>query len=77
MPLPPLSSIAVTTSHASSKYRQINASGSSETVVEITYRAQLQPWLAVQPLVQRIFNPNMDPALKDAWVAGVRIEVAF
>ena len=69
--------IAVTTSHASGKYRQINVSDSSETVVEITYRAQLQPWLAVQPVLQRILNPNMDPALKDAWVAGVRIEMAF
>jgi len=69
--------IAVTTSHASSKYRQLNASDSSETVVEITYRAQLQPWLAMQPMVQRIFNPNMDATLRDAWVAGVRFEVAF
>ena len=69
--------IAVTTSHASSKYRQLNASDSSETVVEITYRAQLQPWLSVQPVVQRIFNPNMDAALRDAWVAGMRLEVAF
>ena len=69
--------IAVTTSHASSKYRQLNVSDSSETVAEITYRAQLQPWLAVQPMVQRIFNPNMDAALRDAWVAGMRLEVAF
>lgn len=69
--------IAVTTSHASSKYRQLNASDSSETVVEITYRAQLQPWLSVQPMVQRILNPNMDPALKDAWVVGARVEINF
>lgn len=69
--------IALTTSHASTKYRQLNASDSSETVVEITYRAQLQPWLAVQPMVQHIFNPNMDVALQDAWVAGMRLEVAF
>lgn len=69
--------IAVTTSHASSKYRQLNASDSSETVVEITYRAQLQPWLSVQPMVQRIINPNMDAVLRDAWVAGMRLEVAF
>jgi len=69
--------IALTTSHASTKYRQINASESSETVVEVTYRAQLHPWLAVQPTVQRIFNPNMDVALQDAWVAGMRLEVAF
>jgi porin len=66
--------IAVTTSHASSKYQQLAASDSSETVVELTYRAQVQPWLAVQPSVQYISNPNMDPALKDAMVAGVRIE---
>ena len=69
--------VAVTTSHASGKYRQLNASDSSETVVEITYRAQLQPWLAVQPMVQRIFNPNMNTFLRDVWVAGVRFEVAF
>lgn len=69
--------IAVTTSHVSSKYRLLNGSLSSETVVELTYRAQLQSWLAIQPSLQYIANPNMDPALKDAWVIGARIEVAF
>src|SRR3989338_7523195 len=73
--------IAVTTSHASSKYRDSqlilgNATDSSETVIEITYRAQLQPWLSVQPMVQRIFNPNMDAALRDARSGGMRLEVA-
>jgi len=69
--------IAVTTSHASGKFRQLGVSDSSETMVEITYRAQLRPWLSVQPMVQRIFNPNMDAALRDAWVAGVRLDAAF
>lgn len=74
--------IAVTTSHASSKYRDAqlalgNVFDSSETVVEITYRAQLRPWMSLQPMVQRIFNPNMDATLRDAWVAGMRLEVAF
>jgi porin len=69
--------IAVTTSHASDKYRMQNGSDSTETVVELTYRAQLQPWLAVQPSVQYIGNPNMDPALKDAWVAGMRVEISL
>lgn len=69
--------IAVTTSHAGSRYRQLNASGSYETVVEISYRAQFQPWLAAQPMVQRIFNPNMDTTLGQVWVAGMRLEVAF
>lgn len=69
--------VAVTTSHASAKYRLANAAESSETVVELTYRAQLQSWLAVQPVVQRIFNPNMDATVRDAWVVGARLEVAF
>lgn len=69
--------IAVTTSHASGKYRLLNAAESSETVVELTYHAQLKPWLALQPTVQYIRNPNMDPALKDAWVAGARVEIGF
>lgn len=69
--------IVVTTSHASGKFRQLNASDSSETAIEITYRAQLQSWLSVQPVVQRIFNPNMDVALRNAWLAGMRLEVHF
>ena len=69
--------IAVATSHAGSNYRQLNASDSSETVVEISYRAQFQPWLAVQPMMQRIINPGMDKTLNDASVIGARIELAL
>jgi porin len=69
--------IAVTTSHASGKYRLLNGSKPSETIVELTYRAQVNGWLAVQPTLQYIANPNMDPALKDAWVAGARLEASF
>lgn len=69
--------IAVTTSHAGSKYRQLNASDLSETVIEITYRAQMQRWLSVQPVVQRIFNPSMNSTLKNVWIAGTRFEVAL
>ena len=69
--------VALSTSHAGTKYRQLNASDARETVIEFTYRAQLQPWLAVQPDLQYVRDPNMDPALEDAWVAGMRVEVAF
>ncbi|MFZ3018890.1 MAG: carbohydrate porin [Gallionella sp.] len=69
--------IAVTASHASAKYRLLNGSESSETIVEMTYRMQLQSWLALQPSLQYIGNPNMDPALKDAWVVGFRLEASF
>jgi len=69
--------IAITTSHASDKYRQSTGSDSYETVIEITYRSQMQPWLAVQPSLQRIINPGMDKTLKDATVGGVRVEMAL
>jgi porin len=74
--------IAVTASPAGTKYRLSqsilgNITDSYETVVELTYRAQLQPWLAIQPSLQRIFNPNMDAAIRDAWAAGVRLEVSL
>jgi len=72
-----IAGIAVTVNHASGKYQSINNSDSSETDVEATYRAQIKPWLALQPTLQYILNPNMDPIRKNAWVAGVRLEVAF
>lgn len=49
----------------------------TETAWEITYRAQVMPWLAIQPAVQRILNPGFDPALKDAWVFQTRLEVVL
>lgn len=69
--------IAVTSSHASDKYQQLNTSDTSETVIELTYRAQIMPWIAVQPSLQRIINPGMDQALNDATVIGMRLELAL
>lgn len=72
-----IAGIAVTENHTSSKYRLLNNADSSQTNVEVTYRAQIKPWLALQPTLQYIINPNMDPTLQDAWVVGARLEVAF
>jgi len=69
--------LAVTSSHASDKYQRLAGSDSSETVIELTYRAQVLPWLAVQPTLQRIMNPGMDKAVDDASVIGVRVELAI
>jgi len=69
--------IAITSSHASEKYRQLTGSDSSEMVIEITCRTPLRPWLAVQPSLQRIINPGMDKSLKDATVVGVRVEMSL
>ena len=57
----------------------------NETVVELTYQAQLAPWLQVQPTAQYIFNLNggapnpLDPVkrLGDAAVFGLRSSVTF
>lgn len=57
------------------------AQGSSyerhETAIELTYRVQAMPWLALQPDVQYIVNPGTDPALDNAWVVGLRFELSW
>lgn len=57
----------------------------TETLVELTYQAQVTPWLQVQPDLQFVLNPgggilnpdNPAERLKDAIVAGVRANVTF
>jgi len=49
----------------------------NETVFEITYRAQLTDWLAIQPAFQYIMSPSGDPALKNAKVGLIRVEVGL
>jgi porin len=69
--------IALTYNHASSKYRTSTGSESNETSVEATYRFQIKSWFALQPVVQFISNPAMDPSLKDAWLVGVRAGIGL
>ncbi len=69
--------VGMTRAHASAKFRQAAPLASNETALEITYRAKLTPWLAIQSTLQRITNPGFDLALGNAWVAGVRFEIAF
>jgi len=47
----------------------------AETAFEFTYRWTLGPHVHVQPNLQYVRNPSTDPALDDAWIAGVRIGV--
>lgn len=74
--------VAMGQGHAGDKFRRMMlnngvVSASSERHLEVTYRIQARPWLAIQPSVQRIINPGFDPAVANAWVVGVRFEVAF
>lgn len=84
-----IAGIAVTFNHVSPIYRAVtnaangNTDTTSETQVEATYRAQLNPWFALQPTMQYFIHPGMgatDAAgavLKNVWVVGVRAEINF
>ncbi|MBI1772491.1 MAG: carbohydrate porin [Burkholderiales bacterium] len=69
--------MGMTYAHASEKYRKLNKADNFESIVEATYKIQVRPWLVIQPVVQCVFNPNMDANLKKAWVLSLRTEVAF
>jgi porin len=51
--------------------------GRDETVFELTYSDQLTRRVRVQPDLQYIRRPSGDPTIKDAFVAGLRLEVGF
>lgn len=49
----------------------------SETTWELSYLAQLQKWLTVEPDVQVVNHPSADAALHNALVVQLRTEVTF
>jgi porin len=48
-----------------------------ETALELTWRAPLAQWLAVVPGLQWVASPGADRAARNAFVAGVRFEMAW
>jgi len=70
--------IAFARADFSNNYRTVNAGfKKAETAIEITYRAQLTDWLAIQPAFQYILSPSGDPALRNAKVGILRAEVSL
>jgi porin len=74
--------VAIAHAHAGVGFRTLmveqgSAVRNGELAIEMTYRAQLTPWLAVQPNFQHIIQPGSDAAIRDASVVGTRIEVKF
>jgi porin len=74
--------VAFTHANNSGDYtRATLLSGSSvatgELAIEFTYRAQVTPWLAVQPDFQYVIHPGTDPLIGNASVFGTRFEVGF
>jgi porin len=48
-----------------------------EAVVELTYRAQVTPWLSIQPDVQWIIHPGGSSKIDNALVVGLRAAITF
>lgn len=51
--------------------------GQREIGVELTYHYRLLERLTLQPDMQVIINPSMDPGMGNAWVFGLRMQVGF
>lgn len=49
----------------------------TETVIEAAYRAEILPGLILQPDLQYIINPSMNPKLDNALQVGLRLEISF
>jgi porin len=49
----------------------------AETAIELTYLAQVNRWLAIQPDLQYVVTPDTTPAIPNAWALQVRFEVSF
>lgn len=47
-----------------------------ESVIELTYRAEINDWLTIQPDVQYIINPGADTLLADSLAFGLRFELS-
>jgi porin len=49
----------------------------AETVLELSYLVAPTPWFTVQPDVQYVIDPGMDPGLDNALVVGVRLQLSL
>jgi porin len=48
-----------------------------ENAIELTYLAQINKWLAVQPNIQYIIHPNTSAMVNNALAVQLRFEIAF
>jgi porin len=66
--------IAIAAAFTADPYRAATVAATSEVAIELTYRAQVTPWLAIQPNAHYVRRPSADPGVADAVVLGVRTE---
>ena len=66
--------LATATAFSGSESRALKADKHG-TSVEMTFSANLTPWLRLQPNLQYVINPGFDPTLKNSLVVGLRMEI--
>jgi porin len=73
--------LAVAVVDASNDFRTLALAGGGitdrEVALELTYRAQLAKYLTVQPNIQYVINPGLDPNLSDVLAFGLRAELGW
>jgi porin len=74
--------LALARSHVSSEFSDLSTSTgglpfTAETVLEATYKVQINPWWYVQPDVQYIITPSGQEYSHNATVLGVRAGITF
>lgn len=74
--------LAVALADNGARFRRVRAASGNivekrETVVEFTYRRRLFENLALQPSLQYVVNPSMEPDRRNALALGLRFEVAW
>ncbi len=69
--------LAVAHASISEDLRDVKKMDRHETAIEATYRAQVFPFLTVQPGVQVVFNPGADSSLDNAIVSILRVQINF
>lgn len=66
--------LAVATARIGDDIRSTMPLDSHETTYELTYSAQINRWLRIQPDIQYVINPGADGSLKNALVFGLRLQ---
>ena len=69
--------IAIQAAFASDSFRAAEGASAAEVAIETSYRTQLTPWLSIQPNVHYVRRPSANASLADAFIIGLRAEVAI
>ncbi len=58
-------------------YKRADDALKREVAFELTYRARINDMIAIQPDIQYVINPGVAPDVKDAFVIGLRLDLAW